>query len=463
MTFLEQSANHSAAVILSLAIILFSGFLVTRITKKLRLPDVTAYIVAGILLGPYVFRLVPQEMIDGMDFVTDIALAYIAFGVGKYFKLSELRKSGRQVILITLFEALAAALAVTLMMTFVFHLSVSFSLLLGAIGSATAPASTIMTIRQYRAKGDLVNTILQVVALDDAVALIAFSICAAIVGELESGSGSLNWKLFLEPLLLNLFAIGLGAICGYLLRWIISARRTREHRLILINAVIFSLTGFCTLLDISPLLSCMVMGTVYINVIADKDLFKQVNHFSPPIMLLFFVLSGMRLNVPMLATAGMIGVGYFFVRIIGKYVGAYAGAVVSGASTVIRNYLGLALVPQAGVSIGLAALGQRILPAGAGALLSTIILSSGVLYEMVGPASAKMALLLSHTIEEPPISGGRESKKTSAAKEKGRIAALSLEKDGAAKPAGKSCGPKIVRRAGEMPQKGKGRRNGHHV
>ncbi len=153
--------------------------------------------------------------------------------------------------------------------------------------------------------------------------------------------------------------------------------------------------------NVSPLLSCMVLGMVYINVSGNKALFKQVNNFTPPLLLLFFVLSGMRMNVPALATAGVIGIAYFFVRIIGKYAGAYLGARISGASMEIRHFLGLALVPQAGVSIGLAVLGQRILPYESGVLLSTIILSSGVLYEMVGPACAKLSLFLSHTIQRP--------------------------------------------------------------
>ncbi len=393
-----ETIHPSAAVVLSLSIILFAGFLMTRLTKKLRLPNVTGYILAGVLIGPYVFRLVPQEIIEGMDFVTDIALAYIAFGVGKYFKLSQLRASGKRMIVITLFEALAAAVVVTLTMIFVFHLSVPFSLLLGAIGSATAPASTIMTIRQYRAKGELVNTILQVVALDDAVALIAFSVCAAVANAMDSGGQQVGWTVLLLPVLWNILALALGVGGAFLLKWIITDRRSREHRLVLVNAVIFTLTGLCTMMDISPLLACMVMGTVYVNIIESKRLFKVVNHFSPPIMLMFFVISGMRLDVPMLATAGAIGICYFLVRIAGKYAGAYVGAAVSGAPKEIRNYLGLALVPQAGVSIGLAALGQRLLPPQTGALLSTIILSSGILYEMVGPICAKSALILAHAI-----------------------------------------------------------------
>ena len=357
--------NRAAAVILSLAAILLAAFLLTRMTKKLRLPNVTGYIFAGVLLGPYVLRVVPTAVLDSMDFVTDIALAFIAFGTGKYFKFSALRKSGKQTVIITIFEALIAAVLISLTMIFVFHLSIPFSLLLGAIGCATAPASTIMTIRQYKAKGKFVNMILQVVALDDAVALIAFSICAAVAQAMES-DGGFSATVVILPVIINISAVGLGILGGWILNKLINEKRSYDHRLVVTIAILLTLTGFCTALDISPLLSCMALGTAYMNFSGNKKLFKQVNKFTPPVLAVFFVLSGMRLDIPSLETAGIIGVVYFFVRIIGKYIGAYLGAWISHSDRSIRNYLGLALIPQAGVSIGLAALGERILPAESG-------------------------------------------------------------------------------------------------
>ncbi|HHY09243.1 MAG TPA: cation:proton antiporter, partial [Firmicutes bacterium] len=285
-------------------------------------------------------------------------------------------------------------------MYYIFKVPLSLALLLGAIGSATAPASTIMTIRQYKAKGSFVNMILQVVALDDAVALIAFSICAAVVQSMHADQG-LNPLVFLLPLFTNLLAIGLGIAFGFLLNRMISERRSDDNRLLLAIATISALAGFCAAFEISPLLSAMALGTSYVNISGNRRLFDQVNDFAPVILTMFFVLSGMRLNVPALATAGVIGIAYFFIRIFGKYLGAFVGAGLSGAAPEIKKYLGLALVPQAGVSIGLAVLGQRILPPELGSLLSTIILSSAVLYEMVGPASGKLALHLSGSIPSP--------------------------------------------------------------
>ena len=400
MLHIDAISSTSAQVILSLAVMLFSGFLMTRLTKLAHLPNVTGYILAGVLIGPCVLNLIPETVQNGMDFVTDVALAFIAFGVGKYFKLGRLRKNGRSVLILTVFESLIAALLVFLVMAFVFRLPIPFSLLLGAIGSATAPASTIMTIRQYKAKGQFVDILLQIVALDDAVALLAFSVCAAIAQAMEGGGG-ISPKAVLLPILWNLLALAAGALAGFLLHKLIGENRSSQHRLVLVTALLLSITGFCTALDISPLLACMVMGAVYINVSGNKKVFKQVNGFTPPIQLLFFVLSGMRMDLAALKAAGLIGVVYFLVRIIGKYAGAWLGAVLGKASVPIRRYLGLALIPQAGVSIGLALLGQRILPAESGALLSTIILSSGVLYEMIGPACAKAAIFLSGSVPKP--------------------------------------------------------------
>lgn len=397
MIFTILNIGNNTAIILSIAIILFSGFLVTRITKKFKLPNVTGYIIGGILIGPYVLNLIPSLIVARMKFVTDIALAFIAFDVGRYLKLSILKKNGSQVLIITLCESLITALIVSITMIFVFKLSVPFSILLGAIGAATAPASTIMTIRQYGAEGSFVNILLQIVALDDAVALIAFSVCGSIAQALSSNM-KLNLRLFLIPIFLNIVAIVLGILFGFLLNKLINNKRTEDNKLIITIAMILTMTGFCSACDISPLLSCMALGTSYVNVSRNQELFKQLNNFTPPILTMFFVLSGMRLNVPLLLTGGVIGITYFIIRILGKYIGSYIGAILSNATPEIRKYLGIALIPQAGVSIGLAFLGERILPTDMGSLLSTIILSSSILYEIVGPVSAKAALYLSNSI-----------------------------------------------------------------
>ena len=393
---LPQSAG---GVLLGVAILLTAGFLMTRLTRRLHLPNVTGYILAGILVGPYALNLIPAWLSGGMEFVTDLALSYIAFSAGRYFRIADLKRSGGKVLAVTLAEALCAAVAVTLTMIFVFRLSVPFALLLGAIGCATAPASTIMTIRQYRAKGPFVNLLLQVTALDDAVALTAFSVCTAVVNALQTGH--IQFADVALPLLWNLGAVALGLALAVLLRWLAGQGHSQAHTLVLVNAVLLFLSGLCSTLGISTLLACMALGAGYVNLGGEKRLFKRMDKFSPPFLLLFFALSGLRLNIPSLATAGVIGVAYFFVRIAGKYAGASSGAALCRADPSIIKYLGLALTPQAGVSIGLAVLGQRMLPAAEGTMLATIILSSAVLYELTGPACAKLALLRSGATPRP--------------------------------------------------------------
>ncbi len=386
-----ERLNGPAAIIISLAVALFTAFLVTRLTKLARLPNVTGYILAGVLIGPYALGVIPAGIVQGMEFVADIALAFIAFSVGRHMERSALRKNSVSAIVITLTESLCAAAVVALTMLYIFRLPLQFSLLLGAIASATAPASTLMTIRQYRAKGTFVDILLEVVVLDDMVALMAFSVCAAAVQEL-GGGGTAGRAALLLPLLMTLASVLLGIGMAFILHWMVDRGRSTDNRLILTIAGILALTGVCTAAEISPLLACMAMGTTYVNIGGQQGAFDQLDRFTPPVMALFFVLSGMRLNLTALASAGMIGVVYFIVRIVGKYIGAFAGAACTGAEKRIRNNLGVALIPQAGVSIGLALLSQRMLPQESGELLSAIILSSSVLYEMIGPASAKLAL-----------------------------------------------------------------------
>ena len=389
---------QTASVFFVLFLFLSSGELAALAVRRLRLPNVTGYLLAGILIGPWVLHLVSEEMIEQMGFVTDLALAFIAFGAGRYFRLSKLRQRGGSILIITLFESLVAGALIFFVFWALFDYSVSFSLLLGAIGCATAPASTLMTIRQYKAKGRFVDTLLQIVALDDAVALIAFSISAACLAAVE-GTGGLSTETVLLPVLYNLVGVLLGALCGVLLHLIADRPQgSGQRRLGCVLVFLLFLTGICDIWQISPLLSCMVMSAAYVNCGGEKKTFKSTARFTPPILTLFFVLSGARLSLPALKTAGVAGIIYFLVRIAGKYLGAWLGCAVTGEPAPIRRWLGLALIPQAGVSIGLAALGQRMLSGSSGDLLNVIILSSGVLYEMIGPASAKAALFLSKTI-----------------------------------------------------------------
>ncbi len=393
--FLSQ-LNGETEILLSLSIILFSGFILTRMTNTLNMPKVSGYILAGILIGPCCFNFIPAPVIDGMSFVSDLALSFIAFGVGKFFKKEVLMRTGRRIIIITISEALAAGVLVTFCLKFIFNLNWEFALILGAIATATAPASTMMTINQYKAKGEFVDTLLQIVALDDVVCLLAFSIVTAIIN--GNAAGGFSAHDLLIPVAYNLLVIVLGIFCGYFLSRLLIPARSKDNRLILAIAMLLGLSGICAAIDISPLLSCMVFGAVYINLTRDKKLFRQINSFTPPVMSVFFIVSGMNLDLNALKTVGAIGVSYFVIRIVGKYMGTYLSCLFTKTSRQIRNYMGFALIPQAGVAIGLAFLGQRMLPPETGNMMLTIILSSSVLYEMVGPVSAKAALVLSGSI-----------------------------------------------------------------
>ncbi len=396
MQAIYDGMNAAAVTLVSLSIILFAGFLITRVTKLLRLPNVSGFIIAGLLIGPGALGLIPQATVDGMSFVSDIALTFIAFNVGSYFKREVIRSTGPRILIVTPFEALLAGALVFFAMKLLFGLSAEFSLLIAAIATATAPASTMMTVRQYRAKGPFVDALMQVVALDDVVCLFVYCIAAAIVSA-EDGPGV--WEVVL-PVLWNIAALAVGTGCGFLLSKLLKPSRSSDNRLILAVAMLLGISGLCALVDISPLLSCMLFSAVYINRTDDGELFAQLNAFTPPIMSIFFVLSGMNLDLHALAGAGIIGAVYCVVRIAGKYLGAFSGCAVTHLPAKTRNWLGVTLIPQAGVAIGLAFLGRRLLPPEAGELLLTIILSSSVLYELIGPACAKAALFRSGAIDK---------------------------------------------------------------
>lgn len=417
--------SSTAVVIISIAVILFFGFLMTRVTKRLKLPNVTAYIIVGVLLVPIwklipagISGIIPARVVNGMDFISDIALAFIAFSAGEYFKIGELKKSGRRVLIITLFEAFAAFILVFIVCFFLLGIDISFSLVLAALSSATAPASTIMTIKQTKAKGEYVNTLLEVVAVDDVISLVLYSVAIALCLALANGGSGISFESIGLPILKNLLTIVIGFGFGFLLKLLLPKTRTKDNRLIIAIALLFTFCGICALLEQSPLLGCMVMSMVYINISGDEKLFKQLNYFSPPIMLLFFVMSGMKFNL--LAFTNMTTIGYvplfvaalvyFFVRIVGKYGGAYLGCATAKTDKKVRNYLGLGLVPQAGVAIGLSYMGARIFTAQGqpelGDSLQTIILASSVLYELVGPGLSKLGLYLSGSYkkeDETPV------------------------------------------------------------
>ena len=405
-----HGGSSASTGIISIAIMLLCGFALTRITKLLKLPNVTAYIITGILIGPYCLNIVPEIVTSNTSFLPDIALAFIAFSTGQFFRFNALKGNGMKVLIITVAEACIASIFVFIAAYYILRMDLAFSIVLGALASATAPASTMMTIRQTGAKGDFVNTLLQVVALDDVVGLLAYSmaISVALASSVSSSGSGFEFRNVFLPLLMNIVCVIVGALSGVLMKILIPENRSKDNKLIISVAILFGFCGICQILGVSPLLGCMFMATVYINITDDDKLFKQLNNFNPPILLLFFVRSGVCFDLGALSGSHnsggtsllMLGIVYFLVRIAGKYAGAFIGCLATHKDKLVRNYLGLALIPQAGVAIGLAELGARTLGGEMGSALRTVILASSVLYELIGPACAKLSLSLSHSYDD---------------------------------------------------------------
>ena len=400
----------AATIIISVSLILMGGFAMTRITKLLHLPNVTAYITVGVLLGPACFNAIPQPIIDGTEFISDISLAFIAFGVGEFFKIPALKRCGAAAAGVTLIEACIVSAVMFSVMYCLLGLDISLSIVLAALAGATAPASTMMTIRQTRARGAFVDTLLQVMAFDNVVGLIAYSVAISVA--LSASSVGFDGAAVIVPILKNLGAVVLGGAFGVLLKLFLGTKRSTDNRLIISVGVLFAVCGVCALIDVSPLLGCMAIGTVYINLTGDGKLFLQLAYFSPPLTLIYFVRSGLNFNFDALTHGGtfsgvpliVLGLVYFGVRLVTKYGGAFIGSVILRRPREVRNFLGLALIPQAGVAIGLAALGARSLGGEVGMVLETVIILASILYEFVGPPLAKLSLSLSNSIggEEVP-------------------------------------------------------------
>lgn len=404
----------AATIIISVSLILMGGFAMTRITKRIHLPNVTAYILVGVLLGPACFDLVPRQIIDGMGFISDISLAFIAFGVGEFFKIPALKRSGLAAMGVTAIEALFVSAAMFSVMYFVLGIDFSLSVVLAALAAATAPTSTMMTIRHTRARGAFVDTLLQVMAFDNVLALVAYSVAISVA--LAASAGGFGVGAVLMPVAKNLATVLIGALFAVILKICLGQKRSTDNRLIIVVGLLFAFCGICSLLDVSPLLGCMAIGSVYINITGDSKLFLQLGYFSPPLTLIYFVRSGLNFNFSALTSGGsfdavplaLIGIVYFTVRLVGKYVGAFIGGAVTHRPKDVRNFLGFALIPQAGVAIGLAALGARSLGGELGDALETVVVFACILYEFVGPPLAKLSLSLSGSVggtdvpDDPP-------------------------------------------------------------
>ena len=402
-------------ILLSLSIALLAGLMLSRLAKLLQLPAVTAYLVAGILIGPYVLgRLgVPglgfssMEYVERFSLITDVALGFIAFSIGNEFRLSQLKKIGKQATIVGIFQAVITTLLVDAVLILLHlampdKLTLPVAIILGAIASATAPAATLMVVKQYKAKGPLTDILLPVVALDDAVGLVLFSVSFGIAKALGAGSVSLV-SVLVEPTLEVILSLILGAAMGFIFNFCERFFHSRSKRLSMSVCFVFLTIALSMIkfkigevhIGFSSLLVCMMLGTVFCNVCDfSEELMERVDRWTAPLFVLFFVISGAELELSVFSD-GMIvlvGIVYILARSAGKYSGAFVSSKLSGCDENIVKYLGVTLLPQAGVALGMATMASAELGA-EGALISNITLFAVLIYELIGPMLTKIALL----------------------------------------------------------------------
>ena len=411
------------------AILLLVALLSTRLVRILKLPNVTGYIVTGIIMGPFVFGLlfnnftyegikqsIIYQHVNTINWVSTVALGFIAFSIGTSFKKATIKALGKRVLIITALEALGATLLVLivlLILHFIFpnYISIELVLTLAAIASATAPAATLMVIKQYQARGPLVDTLLPVVALDDAAALILFAIFFQLANTFASGVPLSIYTVLVKPLIEIAISLASGLVIGLFISFMNRFFKSRNNRLIWCIFSVFAALGIYMLFkspvlggfELSSLLTCMMAGSIYTNLVSDSNRTLDVmDRFTSPIYMMFFVISGASLDLTIFFNRnGLIVIAiaatYVIFRVVGKWLGAFTGASITRCEDKIKKYLGFALIPQAGVAIGLATTAYTLFnknpdTALAGSLILAIILTSTLIYELIGPMVAKFAL-----------------------------------------------------------------------
>lgn len=377
---------------------IFSGMAFGRLVKLIKLPNVTGYLLAGLILGPSVLKIIPKDTIDGIAVISEVALGFIAFSIGNEFKMSYFKKVGASPIVIAVFEALFAVICVCTVLV-LFGNDLSFSLVLSSIAAATAPAATIMVIRQYKAKGPVTETLLSVVALDDAAALMLFGISVAVAGMLNSTSNISVLSMILSPILEIVGALVIGAVLGMILTYFIRFFKKDGNRLSLAVGFVFIGIGIADMTGVSSLLLCMALGATFVNFSKQAlPVMKVVDAVTPPIFMLFFVASGAALDLSVLPMIGIVGVIYVILRVVGKVLGTYLGATICKCDKKIKKYLGYALLPQAGVAIGLSLAATTVVPS-YGQTIRAVVLCATFIYELIGPGITKIALKKAGEIE----------------------------------------------------------------
>ena len=417
--FFKANEVLTMQILIQLSLSLVGGLLMSRLAKRLNLPAVTAYLITGLLLGPYCLGGLnllelgfntPQE-VSSLDIISQVALGFIAFTIGNEFRLEQLKHMGRQAITVDILQAVVTTILVDIALVAVHFInpgliSISSAITLGAIAAATAPAATLMVVRQYKADGPLTKLLLLVVAIDDAVGLVLFSASFGVAVALESGTISLMTVL-VEPLVEITLSLVLGAFAGWLLYRVEKYFHSRSKRLSISIGFVLLTVGL-SMADFhvagvhcgfSLLLVCMMTGTVFCNICDfSEELMNRVDGWTAPLFVLFFVLSGAELNLKILSNPVvlLIGVVYIISRSLGKYVGAYSSCAMTQCSDKIKKHLGITLLPQAGVALGMALTAQQLAD---GEVVRSVVLFSVLVYELVGPTLTKRSLIAAGEIQ----------------------------------------------------------------
>jgi Kef-type K+ transport system membrane component KefB len=379
-------------LLLKISIVLLVGTIGGRMAKVFKLPNVSGYLVAGLFLGPSFFKFVSGQDIESFSVINELALAIIAFSIGSEFIIKDMLKLGKSIVIITLAEVVGAIFIVFTVMYYIFNQPFAFSIVIASMSAATAPAATLLVIKQYKAHGPLTKTILPVVALDDVLGIIAFGIAMSLA-TLTTGQEAFSiYRMIVDPLVEIGGSMILGLIIGVLLVAIAKKSRGRDELQVITLVAIGIATGLSNRLGLSPLLTCIMMGTVLVNLKKNsKRVFDSVDGFVSPVYVLFFTLAGASLDLSILLSVGLIGIGYVIARAAGKMLGAWAGAKSVKADPAVTKNLGYALFPQGGISIGLLVIVRQQLPEYITAI-STIIMFSILIYEVTGPIFAKLAI-----------------------------------------------------------------------
>lgn len=416
-----EKGTIKMTTILALSIAMIAGMMMTRVVKPLKLPAVTAYLVAGVLVGPYVLGqlkiaglgFISHENVEQFSIISDVALGFIAFAIGNEFRMSQLRETGRQATVVGIVQALFAMLFVDvalILLHFILGdiLPIPAAIILGAIATATAPAATLMVVRQYKAKGKLTDILLPVVALDDAVGLVVFAVSFGIAEALGSGRVDAV-SIIIEPIIEIIMSLLLGALMGYILTQLEKLFNSNSNRLTLIISIVLLTVAlsmlefdFCGIhIGFSSLLVCMMLGTVFCNICpVSFDLMERADKWTVPLNALFFVISGAELELSVFSKISVviIGIVYIIFRSLGKYIGSYVSCAATNCDETVKKYLGITLLPQAGVALGMcvtvsARMGTE------GSLIRNIVLFAVLIYELFGPVLTKNALMAAGDIK----------------------------------------------------------------